>query len=181
MASKRKHMVARQPNGQPRREREFPAAQIRRLRDAAMAGLRDPQWGTELGRLYLAGNISEIQYAAGKWWSEAAASFRRAIGAFPVRSPSVEVGRGGASPDPDSEEGRKLAVREAEQAERFFEAHAVLLSAGRGAERAVRDVCERGLCSVAMSELMALRVGLSALASHRGLTGQNKSSTENAR
>lgn len=174
MATRRKFVAVREQNGRAQRNREHPASQIRRLRDAALAKMSDPKWGTELGRLYLAGRISEVQFAAGEWWAEAAAKFRQAIGAFPMKSPSVELGRGGTSPDPDSDEGRKIAVREAEQAERFFEAHAVLLSAGLGAEKAVRDVCERGVCSIFESELKALRLGLLALAVHRGLTNQTK-------
>lgn len=173
-------MVRRQPNGQPHREREFPPLQVKRLRDAAMAGMRDPEWGTELGRLYLARRISEVQYAAGKWWAETAGWYHQAIGVQPLRSPSAELGRGGSSPDPDSPKGQELATREAERAERYFEAHAVLLGAGAGAEKAVRDVCERSLCCVSASELMALRVGLFAIAVHRGLTDRNKSGTQNA-
>lgn len=142
-----------------------------------MMGLRDQKWGTELGRLYLAGRISEVEFAAGEWWTETAGRFRRSIGIFPVRSVSFETGRRGMTADPDSEEGRKQAAREANQAEVFFEAHAVLLDAGQGAEQAVRDVCERGL----LSDLKPLRVGLQALATHRGLTSANKLGTRNAR
>jgi hypothetical protein len=180
MATRRKAILRRQPNGQPHREREFPPVQVRRLRDAALSGLRDPEWGTELGRLYLARRISEAQYAAGKWWVETAAWYHQALGVQPLRSASVELGRGGSSPDPDSMRGKELAVREAERAERYFEAHSVLMNAGQGAERAVRDVCESGLACVSSADLMALRVGLLALAVHRGLTDRNKASMQNA-
>ena len=109
----------------PDAKREFPPTQVKRLRDAAMAGLRDPEWGTELGRLYLDGTITATMYAAGKNWREKAAQYVNTLGHFPVRTILVE-GRGGSlPPDPDTEEGQKRARREADAMERFFEAHHV--------------------------------------------------------
>lgn len=162
MASKR-----REPNGRHQRgrgEREYPPTQVKRLRDAAMVGLRDPEWGTELGRLYLEGTITASMYAAGKDWREKAGKYVNSIGVFPIRSPSAEPGRGGSPPDPDSPEGQKQAAREANAMERFFEAHHVLLSAGKMAEGAVRRLCEHNEGPCGMAELIALRNGLSALA-----------------
>ena len=44
-------------------------AQVRRLRDAALAKMLDPQWGSELGRQFLAGHFGTVEYAAGrKYW-----------------------------------------------------------------------------------------------------------------
>ena len=77
----------REPNGRPQRERETPPAQVRRLREAALAGLRDPQWGTELGRLLLTKAIDEAMYAAGRRWNEDAAKYRHVIGIRAVKSP----------------------------------------------------------------------------------------------
>jgi hypothetical protein len=164
---KNRLLKARTPSGQlsrAGREREFPPTQVKRLRDAAMAGLRDPEWGTELGRLYLEGTITATMYAAGKDWREKAAKYVSTLGHFPVRTILVE-GRGGSlPPDPDTEEGRKRARREADAMERFFEAHHVLLSAGKLAETAVRRLCEHDEGPCGMAELIALRNGLSALA-----------------
>jgi hypothetical protein len=144
--SKRKNLKVRTASGQLSRAgrvREFPPAQVKRLRDAAMAGLRDPEWGTELGRLYLEGTITASMYAAGKDWREKAARYVSSLGHFPVRSLLIE-GRGGSMPpDPDTPEGQKRARREADAMERFFEAHHVLLSAGKLAESAVRRLCEQ--------------------------------------
>ena len=114
---------------------EFPPAQVKRLRDAAMAGLRDPEWGTELGRLYLEGTITAAMYAAGKDWREKAARYVSSLGHFPVRSILVENRGGSLPPDPDTPEGRKRARREADAMERFFEAHHVLLGAGSSRKR----------------------------------------------
>jgi hypothetical protein len=164
---KNRLLKARTPSGQlsrAGRERELPPTQVKRLRDAAMAGLRDPEWGTELGRLYLEGTITATMYAAGKAWREKAAKYVSTLGHFPVRTILVE-GRGGSlPPDPDTEEGRKRARREADAMERFFEAHHILLSAGKLAEATVRRLCEHDEGPCGMSELIALRNGLSVLA-----------------
>jgi hypothetical protein len=54
--------------------------------------------------------------------------------------------------------------READAMERFFEAHHVLLSAGKMAETSVRRLCEHNEGPCGMAELIALRNGLAALA-----------------
>lgn len=167
---KNRALKSRTPSGQlsrAGREREFPPTQVKRLRDAAMAGLRDPEWGTELGRLYLEGTITATMYAAGKDWREKAARYLNTLGHFPVRTILIE-GRGGSlPPDPDTEEGQKRVRREAVAMERFFEAHHVLLSAGKLAEATVRRLCEHNEGPCGMAELIALRNGLSALADRR--------------
>lgn len=172
MASRRKRLVQREPNGKPQRstERAYPPVLVKRLRDAAMAGLRDPEWGSELGRLFLESTITAEMYAAGKRWCETVAWYHQVIGVKLLRSPSAEQGRGGQEPDPDSEAGREQASKDMDRAERFFEAHAVLLSVP-GAERAVRNLCELGEGPCGMAQLMATRKGLSALATHWGLNG----------
>jgi len=165
--AKRKNLKARTPSGQlsrAGREREFPPTQIRRLRDAAMAGLRDPEWGTELGRLYLEGTITASMYAAGKDWREKAARYVSTLGHFPVRTILPEEHRASPPADPDTVEGQKRARREADAMERFFEAHHVLLSAGKMAEAGVRRLCEHNEGPCGMAELIALRNGLAALA-----------------
>lgn len=167
---KRRRAFAREPNGRVQREREFGAAQIRRLRDAAMRGLRDSEWGTELGRLYLERIITEEMYAAGKRWTEEASQYHASIGIFPIRTAQLQLGRGGKDADPDSAEGKKQASREANGAERFFEAHAVLVGAGPVASMAVRRLCEENQSLAGSKERIAARDGLSSLVAHYGLT-----------
>ena len=41
-------------------------AELVRLRDAVARGLRDPMWGTELGRLFLEGKLTAEEYEAVK-------------------------------------------------------------------------------------------------------------------
>jgi hypothetical protein len=177
MVRKRNRPVtAREPNGRIQREaNDHSPTAVRRLRDAALRGMHDPEWGTELGRLFLSHAISDTMYGAGKKWRDQAARYRSAIGVFPVRTASLERGRS-ASADPDSEGGRQQASRETLAAEEFFAAHAALVMAGMGAENAVRRLCEDDLSLVGMYELRNARCGLAVLADHYGLTEKGKSS-----
>jgi hypothetical protein len=177
MAKRKNRLVtAREPNGRIQRsvERELSPTEARRLRDAAFRGLRDAEWGTELGRMCLEGAITWTMYLAGKRWREQAETYRRAIGVFPVRSASLERGSRSTTSDPDSEDGRKQAQREANGAERFFEAHARLITAGPVAESMVRLVCEEDISAASYVERVALWKGLRALVDHYNLTKQEK-------
>ncbi len=178
MASRRKSrlVTVREPNGRIQRsgERELSPTEARRLRDAAFRGLRDAEWGTELGRLCLEGSITWEMYGAGKRWREASADYRQAIGVFPVRSAALERGSHGHDADPDSEGGQNQAARERNGAERFFAAHARLASVGGLAETVVRRVCEEDQAACGFVEHKALRRGLSALVDHYNLTREQK-------
>jgi hypothetical protein len=179
-ARKQRLVLVREPNGRVSRtlnEREFPPAQVKRLRDAAMAGLRDPEWGTELGRLYLEGTLTAEMYAAGKWWRETASRYRGAICA-PAPDPKalvLEIGCGSFRPDPDSDAGRELVKRDCTATLIFLEAHGALLGAGMIAERTVRRLCEEDQAPVGEEERLAARNGLLWVAKHRGLTPDAKS------
>lgn len=174
--SPRAMKMTREPNGRPQRSpKEFPPAQVRRLRDAAMTGLRDPEWGTELGRLFLTEAITSAMYAAGKRWREDADQYRGAIDVRPLKSPSVERGIMGTEPDTDSPEGQKVAKRHRDSMEKFYAAHAALIGAGMMAESLVRRVCEDDKSAGSYIERNALRFGLSTLADHYQLTIQRKS------
>jgi hypothetical protein len=175
MIGRKRRFSAREPNGRIQRETEYAPTQIRRLRDAALRGLRDPEWGTELGRLYLESAINDVMYRAGNRWREQASRYRNAIGVFPIHSASVEPVARAMTPDPDSDEGREQARRETDAAERFFAAHAALIASGALAENAVRRLCEEDQSLIGISELKAARCGLQALAMHYGLTNQGKS------
>lgn len=169
----RRLITAREPSGRPQRHRELAPSEVRRLRDAALCGLKDAEWGTELGRLYLTGAITETMYGAGKRWAEVASRYQAAIGIFPVRGPALERGARGANPDPDSDEGHKIARKEREAIEQFFAAHAVLLATG--AELLVRRLCELNDAPSGPREYGAVKRGLEALAAHWALTTKGKS------
>jgi hypothetical protein len=163
--SRRKSLVARQPNGQPRRQPQGPSpTEIVRLRDAALAGLRDPIWGTTLGRLYLAGKLTSSQFAAGRRWAELVKVYASAcLSPRPPRSAKLERGDGMAV-DPDSAVGRREARRHVQAVESYIAASEILKHAGETPRRAVTDVVERDLYPVGQFQMAALHVGLSALA-----------------
>lgn len=154
--------------------KEYAPTQVKRLRDAAIMGMADPEWGTELGRMFLQHSITPEMYAAGKRWSEMAASYQHAIGVFPIRSISLERGIRSAQPDPDSDKGQEVSRREINAQERFFEAHSILISEGCLAEAVVRRLCEHNEIPVGTSELLKLRVALLALARYWNLTNDRK-------
>lgn len=177
MASRRKSrlVTAREPNGRIQREsQELSPTEVHRIRDASLRGWRDSEWGSELGRLYMTGAVTKPMYEAGKRWTEYAAEYRKSIGVFPVRSAALERGSHGKQADPDSEEGQKQATRERNGAERFFAAHARLVSAGGLAETVVRRICEEDEAPCGFAEHQALRKGLSSLVDHYNLTREQR-------
>ena len=163
--------IAREPNGRAQRGALSPT-EVRRLRDAAARGMRDPEWGTELGRLYLLREITGAMYAAGRRWTQDAARWRHTLGVFPVRTASLE--RGHSHPcDPDSPEGREVARRDRNAQEAFCGAHSALVDCGAGAARAVQDLCEHNEAPTFVDRICA-RAGLAALATYYGLTGNKE-------
>jgi hypothetical protein len=169
--------ILREPNGRPSRanpERELAPAQIKRLRDAALAGLQHEEWGSELGRLWLAGKIEAVLYMAGRRWSECVADYHAALSAPPPNPIAVPLERSSraAAVDANSERGRALAKRERAAIRQFREAHAVLRSAGGLAERVVRSVCEQDQAPGGVHELQALEEGLRCLARSWHMVGK---------
>lgn len=178
--SRRKSMAQREPNGRVQREPQLPPpSEVRRLRDAALAGMRDPTWGTELGRLYLVGKITSAMFAAGKRWGELAARYSQALCSPSPDPKAVCFDRsGGESPDPDSYEGRKEARRHLRAVASFMDAHVALKADSIGSERVVRFVCERNEMLLGHEGLICLTRGLSTLAGFWGLTDLRKSPSD---
>lgn len=175
--TRRKSMAQREPNGRAQRTPEHSASEVRRLRDAALSGMRDPLWGTELGRLYLVGKITSTMYAAGKRWGELSSKYSQALCSPSPDPRAVCFDRsGGSSVDPDSHEGRKEARRHVRAVASFVDAHASLKTDGGSmAERVVRSLCERNQMLSGHVELLALCSGLSTIAGFWGLTDSRKS------
>ena len=110
----------REPTGRPSRaeaaaEDAPPPVSAKRLRDAAIARMADPEWGTELGRLWLAGKITAAEYQAGKRWWNVREAYLLAIGSPPAYPSSVMSsalgGMGSAAGDDPpitTREGRRL-------------------------------------------------------------------------
>ena len=169
--------VAREPSG--RRSRaitrsapEFAPTEVKRLRDAALAGMQNPEWGSELGRLLLAGKLEPELYAAGQHWAECATRYRQALDAprptppparFEPKTPTAAV-------DPTSAAGQQQTAHEVAAIAALQEAHAALRTAGVLAERVVRRVCEHDEAVCGTGEFVALRRGLLALALFWGMT-----------
>jgi hypothetical protein len=174
-----KLLLVREPNGRKSRaldEEQFAPAQVKRLRDEALSGMADPEWGTELGRLFLDGTISAPMYGAGKWWAERASEYLAAIGAPPPDAKAVTLERRSPSepPDPDSPAGLRAVAEDQEALAAMQEAHACLISAGALAEKAVRSLCERNEAPAGEYEKTSAIRGLLWLAEYRRLTkGQN--------
>lgn len=138
--------------------------------------MRDPTWGTEIGRLYLVGKISSAMFAAGKQWGEYAARYSQALCSPSPDPKAVNWDRmGGEAPDPDTAEGRKEARRHARAVQSFIDASVALKHAGSRSERIVRMVCERDQMLAGHENLIALSVGLSTLSGFWGLTDSRKS------
>jgi hypothetical protein len=145
--------------------------EARRLRDAAVRGIRGPEWGTEIGRMYLDGAIDNVAYETGKRWGRLAEAYHRAMGASSLhpRSASLERREPGREPDPDSEEGKKRTAEDRDIIRDMQEAQVILTSAGELAEQAVRSVCEEDKCVVGAEGHKALERGLAWLAEYWGL------------
>ena len=171
----RRKFRPREPNGRLARNKPTPTAEIRRLRDAAIAHMRHVEWGTVCGMLFLNEKIDAVMYEASKRWGMLHAAYGSAICApFPVRTLQVDSGFS-HPPDPDSDEGKNQAHRDRDAVENFREAEYKLIAAGKLAEITVRNAVERNEYPVGEAGMQALNRGLIALALHWGLTNQRKS------
>lgn len=167
-------VVVREKNGRISRSgeaKELPAVAIKRLRNAALAGMADARWSTELGRLYLSEKIKEHMFIAGERWAETAKRYDQAVAApSPTpRSANLERGAQAHDPDPDSEAGAQIIQHDQLIIAAFNKAHKALVEAGKLAEKVVRALCERDEF-IAEYELPHLVNGLTALAAHWRLT-----------
>lgn len=147
---------------------------IRRLRDAALSGMHDARWGTELGRLFLTSRLTAEQYNAGCRWEALAIRHRAAYGANSNLPSTSDFSRTrGAPVDPDSDAGLLEAKRHFADMERYQAAYVVLAKHGAAVTGAVKALCELGqhLDVIVFSHAI---VGLNSLANHFGLTNQRK-------
>jgi hypothetical protein len=165
---------AREPNGRRSRAAEYaidttsPTA-ARRLRDAALRGMAAPEWGTELGRLFLVGELTAPEYVAGKRWATTVKRYHEAIDAGVVALVGGVHASAGSEPDPDSAEGRRRLKRARQAVAEMHAALTVLERVGKAALAAVRHVTEQNRADLGWSGLIALRNGLAALVAHWGL------------
>lgn len=171
--------LTREPNGRRARAGKGPEpapTHVKRLRDAALAGMQNEEWGSELGRLFLAGKIGPELYAAGRRWTACVARYRAALNAPPADPPAIPFERSAttAPPDPASEPGRRQAASDIAAVREMREAQAALHDAGALAERVVRCVCEQDQVPCGARELEALGHGLLALAQFWRMTRRSR-------
>ena len=164
--SRRKPMAIRNPCGRISRsdhQELLAPTQVRRLLDAAAAGLRDALWSTMLGRIHLAGKITAAQFAAGKRWAELVSDYSTACQS--PRAPQTVLfdAKGGTPADPDSEKGAREAPRHERAVARYLEGRHALRLAGPHAECVVTSVCISDHAPAVFDELNALRAGLQSL------------------
>lgn len=170
-------MAMREPSGKVSRSgaelRGVSPAEVRRLRDAALRNQRLAHYGTEYGRLFLEDKITAAMFMAAQRWCEMADAAHRALlsQGLPTHSPFAGGGHG-MKADPDSDEGRKEAVRDQRTLERMDQALAILQGAGAQVVRAVRDICEDGNAPVGFQQIQALSVGLTKLSEFFGITAK---------
>jgi hypothetical protein len=164
--SRRKFMAHRAPCGRASRAgltELLPPTEIRPLFDAAMTGLRDPLFGTMLGRIHLAGKISRAEFAAGKRWAELTTEYNVSCqGPRPPQTVALDHA-GGTSADPDSSTGRREVKRHARASAAYANGKHALRQAGFAAELAVEEVCINEGAPAGFEQLQALQVGLRAL------------------
>lgn len=180
---KGKIVLVREPNGRLSRstsdtiEAVAPAV-VKRLRDAAARGAADPEWGTQLGRLFLEAKLTPPQYEAGRRWGKLVAQWRKAIGApspYPGEGPVAFLGTvrsrsDGDDPPVDTPEGKRIRGDRMRVIQDMQQAHAVLVGAGLVAEAAVRGTCEENEIPIGTLGLENLQNGLSWLARFWDLT-----------
>lgn len=150
-------------------------AEAYRLRQAALIGMRSPEWGSELGRLYLAEKIESSQYEAGKSWRVVVEQYRQAVGAPSPHPRGQKYERASPATLPDDPPlgtragDRLLRIRKL-MIDRMIDAQEVLIAAGRDELRQIRATVEDEQAPVGHHSLLILRSGLTALSIHWGLT-----------
>ena len=165
--SRRKCTAPREKSGRIlRRPAEIMSpTEIRRLTDGAAAGLKDPIWGSTIGRLYLQSKISSAQFAVAKHWMELVRGYSTAC-CSPQPPRTVALDKTGGTPaDPFSEAGMREARRHERATARFLDGRHALRLVGPTAERVVDSVCIHDYAPVGVVELEALQNGLQALSS----------------
>jgi hypothetical protein len=155
---KRKVVVVREPNGRAKRKpvdvKEI-AQTMPHRREVAPEIRHDPMAETKLGRLRLVGRITVPQYDAGVKYRDIVGRYRAAICAP----------RGIATPTRGGEMSDEMALDLKQKYDAAFEA----LEGGAG-NRAARAVAHVAVYDRPDFNMDDLRLGLSTLAAHFGLT-----------
>lgn len=147
-----------------------------RTREAARLLVLDPRMGSQLGRLYVTGRVTQAEYEAGDRWAGIVRDYKQRSGLEPgyPRPGAVEVGRGrSVEPDPFHPRSEERARRAASKYDNAFVA-VTGISDGIYVMRALSDLVIRDEALTTERVVMAKR-GLHALALHFGLTARRNS------
>lgn len=171
---RKRHLnVVRRNDGKAVSPQPTPAGEIKRLVEASLAGMRQPEWGTVYGQLLLGRKITPEQFNAAKRWDQAAVAYQAAIAApGRMKALSLERGINAHAPDPDTTEGELAAARDRRVVGQYLKAQSALSAAGKMAELAVRSVVQDREYPAGFEVLCALVAGLDALSAHYRLTNQ---------
>jgi hypothetical protein len=175
MARRKTRLITRrEPNGRPQRDRTVAPSEAKRIRDTVARMARQPEYGTELGRLWLDDKISAPMYEAGKKWVIVAVQRSMALQGPSAHPRSLNIGSGGESHpvDPDSPAGQQEAKHHAKAVQVY---DAALNAVPKESWTAIETVCGQGLSLCGHQQLLDLRCGLLILASHWHLTDSRKS------
>lgn len=177
----RQQIQHREPNGRLQREAQSGPAQAKRLRDAALRKMEAPEWGTELGRLFLEHKVTAEEFEAGKRLAVIVKDYRAALGitALDIKVQDMNRGAKGSPPDFDSEAGRALTKAERMAVAKMHAAEQALRPTN--AFRSVFRVAINDLAPLGTVDLKQLSTGLQALAAHFGLTGSRERGRPNVR
>ena len=161
---------ARHPGGRPVIEDPgYAPAAIKRLADAAIAGMADSFWGTSLGMALLKKKISTKECATGKIWDETYRAYLRAIDCPAPDPKSLIIGEPsrGQPPDPDSIAGVIISKKDIATVKRFLSMERALNDCGLLISSATRELCEsKSVRSCSYEDLQRAKIGLAALSEH---------------
>ena len=138
-----------------------PAFEIRRKLNEILAEVRSAEYGSQLGLLRVAGQISAPHYNAGKKWAVLVRDYAAATQSPRQPRSAILDAQASQPADPDSPRGRRQAACHRRIVASYAEALNVLQRAG--CERVVDSVCVADHAPTQNAELELLKRGLSAL------------------
>jgi hypothetical protein len=144
---------------------------MRRIIDRARHDATDARLGTQLGRLYLEGKISDVLFRVGTRFAELRHRWRAVHGIRQPSPRSAALGAVSATP-PDDDPQRVSAIDAAEAGARsaIMSAHGYR---GEALFGAVVRICDHDRAPAGVADLRMLEAGLTALAIDWGMvTGQ---------
>lgn len=167
-AGRKRKAGDRFPAGQIRpEEKSASPAAIRRLRDAALMGMADPQWGTVAGLFFLNKLIDEVEYEAAKRFGDLHAQYISVIGGpRPPKTSTGERPARSAQIDVDTELGEAEAKRHVAILTSYNEVHLALKMIDPATEADLIRFCSvPGESPAGHAAMLRLKDGLKSIAS----------------